>query len=560
MSEPLFDGDAAFPRLGGEVLAILDRAGERRRLKPGEILFRSGDRSPDFFVVVDGAVAIVDGFGTAVERVLGVHREGRFVGELTLVTGEPSYNTAVVREAGEAIALSPEQLKSVIAANQALGDLLLTAFIARRSLLIGLGSGVRLIGSPYSPDTRRLREFLTRNRIPHSFLNVEADAQAEQLLRELSIGPRETPLVLRGSLALRNPTNSEVAQALNLRPAASFEGVCDTVIVGAGPAGLGAAVYAASEGLTTTLIDAVAIGGQASTSARIENYLGFPAGISGSELAERAAIQASRFGARSDIAANACRLSIEDGYHVIELDGGDRLRGRSVVLATGASYRKPDVTRLSDFEGAGVYYAATEVEAQMCAGNPVTVVGGANSAGQAAVFLAGRVAHVHLLLRGGDLGAGMSRYLADQVQASPAIEVHLHTEVRALHGEDTLEAISVEHTGTRTSRRLDARALFVFIGADPCTAWLGDAVATDDDGFVLTGQDLSLTHLDPAAEGSRRPSFPLETSRAGVFAAGDVRSGSIKRVASAVGEGAMAVRLIHQYLALRGGPRAQGVA
>src|ERR1700686_841462 len=247
MSEPLFEGDAAFPRLGGEVLAILDRAGERRRLKPGEILFRSGDRSPDFFVVVDGAVAVVDGFGTAVERVLGGHREGRFVGELTLVTGEPSYNTAVVREAGEAIALSPEQLKSVIAANQALGDLLLTAFIARRSLLIGLGSGVRLIGSPYSPDTRRLREFLTRNRIPHGFLNVEADAQAEQLLRELSIGPRETPLVLRGSLALRNPTNGEVAQALNLSPAASFEGVCDTVIVGAGPAGLGAAVYAASE-------------------------------------------------------------------------------------------------------------------------------------------------------------------------------------------------------------------------------------------------------------------------------------------------------------------------
>jgi thioredoxin reductase (NADPH) len=556
MPEPVFDGDAAFPRLGAEVLAILDRAGRRRRLEPGEILFRSGDRSVDFFVVLSGRVAIVDGFGSAAERVLGVHGDGRFVGELTLVTGEAAYNTAVVREAGEAIVLSPDELKSVIAAHQSLGDLLLTAFIARRSLLIGLGSGLRLIGSPYSPDSRRLREFLTRNRIPHAFLDVEADTQAEQLLRELGIGPRETPLVLRGSLALRNPTNSQVARALNLSsPASSHHGVCDTVIVGAGPAGLGAAVYAASEGLSTALIDSVSIGGQAGTTARIENYLGFPAGISGSELAERAAIQAGRFGARSEISAKARRLAIEDGYHVVELDGGARLRGRTVVLATGASYRKLDVPRLPEFEGAGVYYAATEVEAQMCGAYPVAVAGGANSAGQAAVFLAGRVAHVHLIVRGGDLAAGMSRYLVDQIHASAAIDVHLNTEVRRLHGDVTLEAVTVDHTSAGTTGRLDARALFVFIGADPCTGWLDDAIATDEHGFVLTGQDLSLTHLDPAVAAGQRTPLPLETSRPGVFAVGDVRCGSIKRVASAVGEGAMAVRLIHQYLALRGGAR-----
>jgi thioredoxin reductase (NADPH) len=304
------------------------------------------------------------------------------------------------------------------------------------------------------------------------------------------------------------------------------------------------------------LVDSVAIGGQASTSSRIENYLGFPAGISGSELAERAGVQARRFGVRSAVPQTARALTFEDGYHVIAVDGGERLRARTVVLATGASYRRLNVARLGDFEGAGVYYAATEVEAQFCGGEPVVVVGGGNSAGQAAVFLAGRGSRVQLLLRGGDLAAGMSRYLVDQVQAAPAIEVHLRTEIRELHGDDGLEAITVEQTRERTTRTESARAVFVFIGAGPCTAWLGDALAIDEDGFVMTGQDLPLTHLDPAQDGRERAPFPLETSRPGVFAVGDVRSGSIKRVASAVGEGAMAVRVIHQYLALLDGARA----
>jgi thioredoxin reductase (NADPH) len=477
------------------------------------------------------------------------------VGELSLMTGEPAYNTAVVRESGEAIVLELDVLRRVIGANQQLGDLVLSAFIARRALLIGLGTGVRLIGSPLSPETRRLREFLTRNRIPHSFMDLESDAQAEQLLQGLSIAPSETPLVLRGSLALRNPSIQEVAEMLHLRSPGSPEGACDMVVVGAGPAGLGAAVYAASEGLDTVLVDSAAVGGQASTSTRIENYLGFPAGISGADLAERASMQATRFGVRTVVPANAQSLTFEDGYHVVELDGDERLRARTVVLATGASYRRLNVARLAEFEGAGVYYAATEVEGQMCAGDPVVVVGGGNSAGQAAMFLSQHAGRVNLLVRRADLAATMSRYLIDQIEATPGIELHAHTEVRELHGGDSLEAITVEDTAAGETRRVDASALFVFIGADPCTAWLGGAVATDEDGFVFTGQELQLSHLDLAGESRQREPFVLETSRPGVFAVGDVRSGSIKRVASAVGEGAMAVRLAHDYLALLDGAK-----
>ncbi len=554
MAEDPFDRDGAFPRLGEELITLLDAAGKRRALKIGEVLFSAGDRASEFFVVLRGRVAVIDGYGSAAEHVIGVHGDQRFVGELSLMTGQPSFLTAVVQEAGEAIVLSRDQLRAAISANQQLGDVILNAFIARRALLIGLGSGLRLIGSHLSPDSRRLREFLTRNRIPHSFLDLETDAQADLLLRELSIAPRETPLVLRGSLALRNPTNREVAEALNLRTSTSSEEVCDTVVIGAGPAGLGAAVYAASEGLSTVLVDSVALGGQASTSSRIENYLGFPAGISGSDLAERASVQAARFGVRSAVPETANTLSFEDGYHVVELDD-DCVRARTVVLATGASYRRLSVPRLGDFEGAGVYYAATEIEAQRCSDEPVVVVGGANSAGQAAVFLARHASRVELLLRGADLAAGMSRYLVDQVQATPSITVHLHTEVRQLHGDGALDAITVEDTLAGRTRTVDTGALFVFIGASPCTGWLGAVLAIEDDGFILTGGDLQLTHIDPAGDGRQRAPFPLETSRPGVFAVGDVRSGSIKRVASAVGEGAMAVRLIHQYLALLDGTR-----
>jgi thioredoxin reductase (NADPH) len=520
----------------------------------GEILVRAGDPASDFFVVLDGAVAVVDGYGSAAERVIGVHGEKRFVGELNLMTGQPAYLTAIVEQPGAAIVLSRDELQEVVSANQQLGDVIVNAFITRRSLLIGLAAGPRLIGSHLDPDSRRVREFLTRNRIPHSFVDLESDAQADDLLRDLSITPRETPLLLAGPIVLRNPSNAEVADALHLRAAAASEELCDVVVVGAGPAGLGTAVYAASEGLSTVLVDSVAIGGQASTSSRIENYFGFPAGISGADLTERAAVQASRFGARSAVPDRATALSFEDGHHVVELEDGERLRTRSVVIATGASYRRPAVANLTEFEGAGVYYAATQVEAQMCGGRPVVVVGGGNSAGQAAVFLARHVSRVELVVRGRDLGAGMSRYLVDQVEESERIQLRLHTEVRALSGDGALEAVTVQDASAGTATTLAVAAMFVFIGAEPCTGWLRDALVTDDDGFVVTGDALSLSHLDPAGDGRQRAPFALETSRPGVFAVGDVRSGSIKRVASAVGEGAMAVLLLHQYLALLNAP------
>jgi thioredoxin reductase (NADPH) len=349
MVEGVFQDDA-FPRLGEDLLTVLDAAGRRRRLEDGEILYRAGDCFSEFFVPLSGGIALVDAFGSPSERTLGVVDRRRFVGELNLMTGQPAYLTGRVCEAGEAIVLSRDQLKVVIAANQRLGDLILSAFLARRAVLIGLGSGLRLVGSHLSRDSRRLREFLTRNRIPHSFVDLETDEEAESTLRELSIAPSETPLVLRGSLVLRNPTNRQVAEAVNLT-SASPDRVSDVVVVGAGPAGLGAAVYAASEGLSTVLVDSVVIGGQASTSSRIENYLGFPAGISGAELAERASIQATRFGARTVVPGTATALSLEEGYHVLELGDGERLRARAVVVATGASYRRPTVERLEEFEG-----------------------------------------------------------------------------------------------------------------------------------------------------------------------------------------------------------------
>jgi thioredoxin reductase (NADPH) len=554
MAEMKFDSDVAFPRLSEQQLAVLDAVGNRIALAEDQVLFGSGDRDSDFFVVLRGQVAIVDAFGTPAERVLGIHGEGRFVGELNLMSGEPAYLTALVREDGEAIVLSREALGALIGRDQQLGDLILTAFVARRAILVDAGSGVRLIGSSLSGESRRLREFLTRNRVPHSFVDLDGDHQADQLLRELPFDPADLPLLVRGSTVLRNPTNIQAATALNLRhEGKTAERAWDTLVVGAGPAGLGAAVYAGSEGLETVLVDAVALGGQASTSSRIENYLGFPAGISGSDLAERATLQARRFGVKTAVPERALGLSADGGTYLLELDSGDRLRARTVVLATGASYRRLDVERVAEFEGAGVYYAATQMEAQMCLGEPVAVVGGGNSAGQAAVFLAGRVSRVSLLLRGGDLSAGMSRYLVDQIERTANIDVLLRTEIREMHGGDFLEAITREENTTGSTSEAAARAVFVFIGADPCTDWLDGALVTDDDGFILTGRELQLAHLDPTASGRQRAPDPLETSLPGVFAVGDGRSGSIKRVASAVGEGAMAVRLIHEHLASLGG-------
>jgi len=543
------DQQGAYPRLSPEQIALLAGYGEQRPVAVGDVLFRAGDPCDEFFVIVSGKVAVVDGYGRA-ERVLSVHGPGRFLGELNLLTGQTGFVTAVVCEPGEVLAIPVERLRAVVAQDCDLGDLILRAYLSRRTMLIGIGAGFRIIGSRFSPDTRRLREFAARNRLPHRWIDLEKDSEAETFLRELGIPPEETPVVIwRDEQVLRNPSNAELARIVGLRAPALPAGLCDLVVVGAGPAGLAAAVYGASEGLSTVLLDAVAAGGQAATSSRIENYLGFPSGISGAELAERAVIQAEKFGAQITVPAEATALEARDGYYVITLDDGTESCAPAVVIATGARYRRLDVPGMDRFDGVSVYYAATLTEAQLCYRDPVVVVGGGNSAGQAAVFLAGHAAAVRLVLREPDLGANMSRYLADQIERNPGIEVLPGHEVRELVGDTVLETVVVEDNTTDERRPLDARALFVFIGAQPRANWLAGRLALDDSGYVLTGPDAVPVTGDRPGWDVNRPPFLLESSRPGVFAVGDVRSGSIKRMASAVGEGSMAVRLVHEHLA-----------
>ncbi len=530
------DTHGAFPRLSDQQLEALAEHGHRRRTERGDILFREGEESSELFVVLEGRVAIVENH-EGKERVIGVHGPGRFLGELNLLTGQTSFTTAVVQEPGEVLVIPVDNLRQLVANDPELADLLLRSCLIRRSMLIGLGAGFRIVGSRHSPDTRRLRDFAARNRLPHSWIDVEEDESTEALLRELDVAPDETPVVIwRGGQVLRNPSNAELAELIGLKPSAPGPGICDLVVVGAGPAGLAAAVYAASEGLATIVVEAVATGGQAGTSSRIENYPGFPAGISGSELADRAVVQARRFGARITVPVEATGLERGNGHHIVKLDDGEDVLSRTALIATGVRYRKLDVPRLEELEGTSVYYAATPIEGQLCQGDPVAVVGGGNSAGQATMFLIRHAAQVVLILREDELTENMSRYLADRVVSSPQVEVLPHSEVRELIGESALEALVVEDARTGERRRIDARALFVFIGAEPRTQWLAGQVELDPDGYIRTGVENGGCKL------------LLETSRPGVFAAGDVRSGSTRRVASAVGEGAMAVRLAHEHL------------
>jgi len=552
MSEPLGAGveepedrHGAFPRLGEDQRARLRALGEAIATKPGDVLWSEGDDSYDFFVVESGAVAIVRGYGSE-NLIVAVHGTHRFLGELSLMTGARAYLSAVVRDGGEVIRVPVAALRELVRDDEELGNIILRAFIARRAILIEAGAGYRIIGSRYSRDTQRLREFLARNRVPYQWLDLDEDEEADALVRALAIPPAETPVVLGAGEVLRNPSNAEVAAALGLGARGAPPPLCDLVIVGGGPAGLAAAVYGASEGLDTQAIEAVAFGGQASSSSRIENYLGFPSGISGSELAERAALQADKFGARLVVPAEATALRREDGHFAIDLADGGRVNGRCVIVATGARYRRIDVPELERFEGVGVYYAATATEAQGCSGDPVVVVGGGNSAGQAAMFLSAHAGSCRLLIRGGDLGKSMSHYLVDELARNPRVEVMTNAEVVALGGEHALESAVVRDSGQGTETEFEARAVFVFVGASPHTDWLGGEVAVDEHGFLLTGRDLQAEFT--GAHAGERPLF-LETSAPGIFAVGDVRSGSIKRVASAVGEGSMAVALVHQRLA-----------
>jgi thioredoxin reductase (NADPH) len=541
----------AFPRLTDEQIAALETVGERRRVQPGDVLYREGDGNCDFFVILDGKVAIVEESSTG-DRLIGVHGPRRFLGELGLITGQAVFVTAIVREPGEVLVVPAERLRQIVTGDHVLGDVILRALMMRRAILIGLGVGFRIVGSRYSPDTRRLRDFAIRNRLPHHWIDLESDPGAEALLRRLGFEPSDCPIVLLGpERVLRNPSNAEIARALGLRAPSSAETTCDLIVVGAGPAGLAAAVYSASEGLSTVTPEALATGGQAGTSSMIENYLGFPAGISGSELAERATIQAEKFGARIVVPGEATSLQALDGTFRVELRDGEPVIGRAVVIATGVRYRKLSVPGLAELESVSVHYAATLMEAQLCRGDPVVAVGGGNSAGQATLFLARYVPQLTLVVREHELGESMSRYLADRIERDPSIDVLTHSEIRQLIGDGALEAVVVEDTQSGERRTLEARALFVFIGAEPNTEWLRDVIALDDGGYVLTGHDAAASAELEGGNGAERSQLLLETSLQGVFAAGDVRSGSTQRVAAAVGDGAIAIRDVHQFLSGR---------
>jgi thioredoxin reductase (NADPH) len=536
--------DAAFPTLDDAQLAALQRFAARASFRDGETLFAAGQRGSKFFVVLSGRVEIID-HSSGTPRTLTVHGPRAFTGDVDMLTGRPAVVSAVARGPCEVLEVGRDDLRRLIAERPDLGDRVLHAFIARRRLLLGSGFvGCRVIGSRYSPDTFRVRDFLARNGVPFTWVDVEADPVAEDLLRQFHVTAADTPVVCCGDkLLLKRPSNGELADRLGIREPLDGQ-VHDLLVVGAGPAGLAAAVYGASEGLSTLVLDTFAPGGQAGCSSLIENYLGFPLGLSGAELAGRATLQAEKFGARLSVPSRAVGLDSEGRYHCVRLEGGECVGARCVLVATGVDYRRLGAEGLGRFEGVGVYYAATPTEAGACRQAVAVVVGGGNSAGQAAVFLSESARRVLLVVRGDDLARSMSRYLARRIETTDNIELLCNTEVERVVGDNCLTAAVLRNRRTGQERTVETPALFSFIGAAPRTDWLPDTVAKDPKGFVLTGRAVA----DAGRWQQRRPPFLLETSRPGVFAAGDVRLGSSKRVAAAVGEGSMAVQFAHQFL------------
>ncbi|MDP9321057.1 MAG: FAD-dependent oxidoreductase [Chloroflexota bacterium] len=543
----MVDDPVAFPSLDSTEIAALDALGSRRSVAEGDYLYREGDATYDFYVVVSGAVEIAvraDGE----ERVVTRHGPGKFLGELNLLTGQRVYLSARVVEPGEVIVLPAAALRQVFATRPNLADKILAAFLARRSaLMTGAAAAIRVVGSRFSPESLRLREFLARNLIPHEWVDADRDAHVERLLREFGVAPADLPVVIASGSVIRHPTPGELASYLGLTLDTVSERRFDLVVIGGGPAGLAAAVYGASEGLETLVVEMVAVGGQAGASSRIENYLGFPTGISGADLTQRAVVQAEKFGAHLTSPCAAVGLREAAGHLVVRLSDGTDLTGRAVIVASGARYRRLDVARLEEFEGNGVYYAASEMEARICAGSPVVVVGGGNSAGQAALFLAEAGSHVSVVIHGPDLGKNMSRYLVDRIEADARIDVRLNTEIAGLEGDRTLNAVRLSTVNGESA--LQCVALFSFIGAEPDADWLSGCAALDERGFVLTDRSLRAEHLGGRWKLLGRMPLPFESSHPGLFAVGDVRAGSIKRVAAAVGEGSAAVRSVHEYLA-----------
>jgi thioredoxin reductase (NADPH) len=537
------------PVLSRPQLEVLHRYGAEQHVAIGDVLFRDGDETYDLIVLLEGESQIVEHYAQPDEFVIVTYGPGEFMGEIGLLTGQRAYLTAVVSAPGRVLRIPVQQVHTIMDQELELSELILRAFLVRHSRLTRLGSGLTLVGSRFDVDTRRLLEVLSRNRLSSKWLDLEGDPAAEAFLRRLNVPVADLPIVVvPGSELLRNPSNRTLLDALGLAtPPADDDAppeVCDLLVVGGGPAGLAAAVYGASEGLTTTLAEDTALGGQAGTSSRIENYLGFPAGLSGEELAARASLQAHKFGVRLKLGSRAVALSARLDTHQVRFEDGELVSARSVIIATGARYNRLQVDRLAEFEDVGVYYAATQMEAQACTGKPVVIVGGGNSAGQAALFLARTCSDVYVVIRGQTLGNSMSRYLIERIEQAPRIRVLYETEVTALLGDGALEGLMLRHNADGTTSTLAVGGLFVFIGATPSTEWLNGQLAMDEDGFVLTGADIPVAQL----ESVEHMPLLLETSRPGIFCVGDVRSRSVKRVATAIGEGSMAVRLVFDRL------------
>jgi thioredoxin reductase (NADPH) len=543
------DAALLFPTLTSAQIARIASHGVTRPVTRGEVLIEGGQMDVPFFVLQAGAIEVIRPSDLG-DLLIAVLLPAQFTGDVSMILGRPAQMRLSVSESGEVVQLTRDQMHGLIQTDAEISEVLMRALIHRRIAMVAQGIGdALLIGSDRSAATIRIKEFLTRNGHPFKYLDLEREADVQDVLNRFHVDRAEMPVVIcRGAAVLKRPSNQEVADRLGFNARIDRDHLRDVVIVGGGPAGLASAVYAASEGLDALVIEASSPGGQAGSSSNIENYLGFPTGISGRDLAGRAFAQAQKFGAEVMIAKGATELACEQKPLGVTLDDGTSIRARTVIIATGARYRKPSLANLERFEGAGVYYSATFMEAQLCAGDEVIVVGGANSAGQAAVFLARTVRRIHLLVRSSSLSATMSRYLVRRIEGIPSIKIRTRTEIMALEGDGHLERVQWrDDTGAVTSHGI--RHVFLMTGAEANTAWLNGCVTLDEKGFVKTGPDLTSEDLAAAHWPLPRPPYLLETSRPDIFAVGDVRCGNVKRVASAVGEGSIAISFVHRVLA-----------
>jgi thioredoxin reductase (NADPH) len=537
-----------FPTLTPTQIRRITPHGRTRTIKRGEILYEQGDSASSFFVVVSGELEVLRPSG-GVETLVTVHRSGQFTGEVGTLSGRRTMFRLRATKPGKVIELDRQHMLTLVQTDAELGEILMRAFILRRAELITAGVGdIVLIGSTYSADTLRIKEFLMRNGHPYSYIDLEHDPDVQSMLDSFHLTANEIPVVIcRGQVVLRNPSKQEIADCLGFNESINQTQVRDLIIIGAGPSGLAAAVYGASEGLDVLVLETGSPGGQAGSSSRIENYLGFPTGISGQDLAGRAYLQAQKFGAEILI-TKGMRLHCDHKPYAVEVENGVRIPARAVVIATGAAYRKPQCEKLPRFEGAGIHYAATPMEAQLCGGEEVIIVGGGNAAGQAAVFLAESAKRIHMLVRSANLVDKMSRYLIRRIEETPKIVVQPYTEIIGLQGSDHLESVEWRNNQTELKEEHKIKHVFLMTGADPNTGWLDGCIALDSKGFIKTGLDLSPETLSAAHWPLTRQPYLLEASLPGIFAVGDVRGGSIKRVASAVGEGSIAISFVHKVL------------